>query len=357
MRRCEFIIQQAANNIIKNWFDNLQFTAKCFYDRITKAIPIKIFDVLNIKIYRRHNMKLGIIGASSRRGTLAAYAAGIKGCFEEIKLYDDKENVAAATAMDLNQALSATAAKASCASKIADMADCDVIFSVYSVNYQEVKDRKKELQMNYEMAVKACADIKKYCSNSVVIVSVNPVDTFTYVYRQLLGFDDSKVMGVGASDTVRFKWALGQVMGKSAKDFDALCAGKAGHGIQLYGDIKCGGEAFSLTEEQKKQVEDLCVSWFKDWGAQKAGISADITLANAFAEMAEAIALDKNMKMACSTTMASKLGYNDCAMTFDVIIGKGGIKEICTPAASEDEAGFLSLFAGKIKESIDSIER
>lgn len=303
-------------------------------------------------------MKLGIIGTSNRRGTLAAYAAGIKGCFEEIKLYDDKENVAAAEAMDLNQALSTVSStKAVSVSSIAEMADCGVIFSVYSVNYQEIKDRKKELQMNYEMAVRACKEIKENCKDAVVMVSVNPVDTFTYIYRQLLECDENRVLGVGAADTIRFKWALGEVTGKDAKKFDALCAGKAGHGIQLYGDIKYDGEKFEITDGQKKQVEDLCVGWFKTWGAQKAGISADITLANAFADMAEAVAKDSGLKTACSTTMASKIGYKDCAMTFDVVLGKFGAKEICTPAANEEEAGFLSLFAGKIKESIDSIER
>ncbi|MDO4961467.1 MAG: hypothetical protein Q4E57_06395 [Eubacteriales bacterium] len=321
-------------------------------------------------------MKLGIIGAAGRRGTLAAYAAGVKGCFTEIKLYDDKANAARAIAMDMNQAMSllsggacgaagtaaagnASAAKAAtkitAVDSISDMSDCKVILSVYSVNYQEIKDRKKELEMNFDLAKKACSEIRANCSDAVVMVSVNPVDTFVYVYRELLGFAPGKVLGVGASDTIRFKWALGEVTGKPAAAFEALCAGKTGHGIQLYGDIKLGGKPFSISEEQKKQVEDLCVGWFKDWAAQKAGLTADGTLASAFAAMAEAVALDSKLKMACSTTLAAELGYEKCAMNFDVILGRDGAKQIIEPKTGEDEAGFLKLFAGKIAESIDEV--
>lgn len=301
-------------------------------------------------------MKLGIIGAAGRRGTLAAYAAAMKGCFSEIKLFDDRANAAAAVAMDLNQALTlSSAVEVRAVSSISEMSDCKVILSVYSVNYQDVKDRQKEAEMNYELAVRACAELKTHCSDSVIMVSVNPVDSFVYLYRELLGCEPGRVIGVGASDTIRFKWALSKVTGLPASAFDALCAGKTGHGIQLYGDISRNGEPFSLSETDQKQVEELCVGWFKDWAAQKAGLTADCTLSSAFAEMAEAVALDSKRTFACSTVLAERLGYKGCSMNFNVVLGANGAEDIIIPKVSDDEDGFLKLFAGKINESISSI--
>lgn len=304
-------------------------------------------------------MKLGVIGGAGRLGATTAFCVGLRGCVEEIKLMDVKENFAAANVMDMSQAfLPVSGTKVSLARDYSDFADCGIILSAAARPFsKDIKDRAQELQMNAEIIAPICKELKKYCHPStVIIVSANPVDVFVYLYQKLLGWDKKQFLGLAANDTIRMKWAAGMVTGREYSNIGAVCIGEHGQGaIRLYESMTYGELPFELTEEEKKEIEEECGEWFGKWTALETGTTTGYTSGVAMSMMIEAIARDSELIMPCSTPLCERLGYPDCAMGLPVKLGKGGAREVIVPRLTPERKEQLDKVAEKISNMIESI--
>jgi len=280
-------------------------------------------------------MKLGVIGGAGRLGGTTAFAAGLKGCLDEIKLMDVKENFAAANVMDMGQAfLQVSRTKVSLARDYSDFADCDIIYSAASKPISaDMTDRAQELQSNAELIAPICEQLKKNCKpTTVVIISANPVDVFVYVYQKLLGWNKNQILGLAGNDTVRMKWAAEKVTGKPYGGINAICIGEHGGGaLRLYENMTYGGVPLILSDDEKKEIEKECGEWFINWTNLKTATTTGYTSGVTMAAMIEAIATDSDMIMPCTTPMCDELGFDGCAMGLPVRLGKGGVKEVIDP--------------------------
>lgn len=301
-------------------------------------------------------MKLGVIGGAGRLGATTAFCVGLRNCVEEIKLMDVKENYAAANVMDMSQAfLPVSRTKVSLAKSYADFADCDIILSAAAKPFsKDIKDRAQELQMNVEIIRPICEQLKKHCRPStVVIVSANPVDVFVYIYQKLLGWDKRQFLGLAGNDTIRLKWAAAMVTGKDYANIGAVCIGEHGGGaVRLYDSMTYGNLPMNLTDEQKKRIEGECADWFGHWTDLETGTTTGYTSGVTMSMMIEAIAMDSDLVLPCSTLLCEQMGYPDCAMGLPVRLGRGGAKEVIRPALTAKQKTELDKAAAKISGMI-----
>lgn len=302
-------------------------------------------------------MKLGIIGGAGRLGATTAFCVGLKGCVEEIKLMDVKENYAAANVMDMSQAfLPVSRTKVSLAKDYSDFADCGIILSAAARPFsKDIKDRAQELQMNVEIIRPICEQLKKHCDpDTVVIVSANPVDVFVYIYQKLLGWDKRQFLGLAGNDTIRLKWAVEMVTGKEYSNIGATCIGEHGGGaIRLYESLTYGGLPLELTEEQGRKAEKECADWFGHWTDLETGTTTGYTSGVTMSMMIEAVVKDSDLIIPCSTPLCGQIGYDSCAMGLPVKLGKGGAKEVIVPALTPGRKRELDAVAEKISSMIN----
>ncbi len=302
-------------------------------------------------------MKFGVIGGAGRLGSTTAFTVGLKNIVDEIKLMDVKDNFAATTAMDMNQALMPVSkTRVTHAKSYEDFADCDIILSAAAAPFTLVKARSEELGRNMEVVAPICEQLKKYCRDTtVVLVSANPVDVFVYAYQKLLGWNEGQILGLAVNDTIRLKWATELATGKEYDKLDGLCVGEHGHTIQLLDEMTYEGKPLTLSEEERARIDSECRNWFSNWQAQKTGTTTGWTSGVSMAAMIEAIVTDSNKVIPCTTTLADTIGYDHCAMGLPCVLGRGGAKKVADFKVTDEQKAALAESAEKISEMITSI--
>ena len=298
-------------------------------------------------------MKLGIVGGAGLLGTTTAFCVGERGVFDEIKLLDIKENMVMSHVMDMGQAMEPISKTKISKADYEDLADCDVLLVTASLPERKVANRNEFLKDNLGVVTPICEKLKKICVNQPVLINAtNPIDVFTYVYWKLLGWDRHRVLGFCANDTLRLKWATEKVTGKAFQDLDGLCVGEHGDGqVRLYEQMKYKGQPLELSQDQRREIEQITADWFTNYQALESGRTSGWTSGVNLAEMIEAIATDSKKLLPCSAIFTGEFGYSDVACGALCRLGKDGVEEITLPL-NDRQKEEMDAAVAKIQEQI-----
>jgi malate dehydrogenase len=238
--------------------------------------------------------------------------------------------------------------------------DSDIVIITAGFPRKPGMSRDDLLMANYEIVKTAAENAAKYSPNAILILVTNPLDAMCWTAFKVTGFPRERVIGMaGVLDTARYRTFLGEALGVSIENIQALVLG--GHGdtmVPLVRLTTIGG--IPLTELLDQAAIDAIVTRTRNGGAEivkylKTG-SAYYAPSAAAVEMAESILKDKKKVLPCAAYLEGEYGINGLFVGVPVKLGAKGIEKIYEVKLQDDEQEALRKSAGAVQELVDVLK-
>jgi len=298
--------------------------------------------------------KIALIGAGNIGGELANLAVSKQ--LGDVVLFDipAKADFAKGKALDLaqNSAILGYDANISGSGDWADCAGADVIIITAGVPRKPGQSRDDLVGINLPIIQNVAENAKKYCPEAFTIVISNPLDVMVWAFREVTGFDPSKVVGMaGVLDAARLQCFLAAEAGVSVKDVRAMVLG--GHGDDMV-PVRgyCTINGVPVAQVIPSETLDALEKRTRGGGGEIVklmGTSAYYAPASAAIAMAEAYLLDQKRLLPAAAHLTGQYGYNDVYLGVPVVIGKGGVEKIVEITLSDDEKAMLAKSAESVQ--------
>ncbi|MDA2922762.1 malate dehydrogenase [Patescibacteria group bacterium AH-259-L07] len=276
--------------------------------------------------------KISIIGAGSVGSTIA-FLSAIKN-LADLVLVDIVEGLPQGIALDILEATAGSGVNLRIvgSNSYEETKNSDIIVVTAGVPRKPGMSREDLVEIN----TKIVADVAKHSSakspNAIFIVLTNPLDSMSYVVKQVTGFHRKRIIGqAGILDTLRMKTFIAQKLDVDASSIEAQVLGS--HGDEMVPII-------SKTEISGKPAEDILsknvigeiVERTKKGGAEIVNLlktgSAYFAPATAVILMIEAILKNTKQIFPCSVYLEGEYGLKGLFIGVPVRLGSGGAEEI-----------------------------
>lgn len=297
-------------------------------------------------------MKISIIGAGNV-GALSAMRIAAEQ-LGDIVLVDIAKGLALGKALDMADAAAIARAHPLIegTEDFSRIAHSDIIVVTAGLARKPGMTREDLLAKNNEIMKGVCKHIRDLAPQAIVIAVTNPLDAMTYCALKALGFDKSRVFGMGGSlDAGRFCNLIASQLKIPNQDIQATVIGSHGElmlplprftyvkGKSLV-DVASFDTVRALVEATKKRGQAIV--------ALLGTGSAYFAPSLAVAQLVMAIAKDQKKELAVSAYLDGEYGVQGICVGVPCIIGANGIEKIITIDLNQDEKeAFL--------ESTDSI--
>jgi malate dehydrogenase len=302
--------------------------------------------------------KVTIVGAGMVGSTTAQYLAQRN--IADIVLIDIVENLPQGKALDLLEAgpVLGYDCLVSGANDYAATANSDVIVITSGSPRKPGMSRDDLLRVNMNIVRSVVEQAAPLSPNAVIIVVTNPLDAMCHVALETSGFPAARVVGqAGVLDAARFRAFVAQELGVSPRDVTACVLG--GHGdtmvpLPRYSTV-AGIPVTTLLPQDR--IEAI-VERTRDGGGEIVrllGTSAYYAPGAAVAEMVEAVLLDENRVLACSTYLTGQYGITDLYVGVPVVLGAGGVKRVIELELTDDERAALHRSADAVRTLVEAM--
>lgn len=307
-------------------------------------------------------MKVTVVGAGAVGATCADNIARAQ-LADELVLLDIKEGFAEGKAQDMMQTAALLGFDTRISGSTNDYsktAKSDVVVITSGLPRKPGMTREELIGTNAGIVKGVTENILKYSPDAIIIVISNPMDTMTYLALQSTGLPKNRIIGMGGTlDSARFKYQLGQHLGCSQADLNAVVVG--GHGdttmIPLIRMATWNSVPVSkfLSEEQQKQiVADTMVG-----GAtltKLLGTSAWYAPGAAGAALVESIVRDEKKLFTCCVSLDGEYGQKDICLGVPVVIGRNGWEKIVDFGLNAEEQAAFNKSADAVRSMNDVLK-
>jgi malate dehydrogenase len=302
--------------------------------------------------------KIALIGAGQIGGTMALLC--MQKQLGDVVLVDILEGVAKGKALDLQQARYQTKADVQLTgggtTDYSVIKGADVCVVTAGVPRKPGMSRDDLLKVNLDAIGKVAEGIKTHAPNAFVVVVTNPLDSMVYAMYKITGFPKNRVIGMaGVLDSSRFSYFLGDAIGVSPQDVQALVLG--GHGDDMcpllrYSSV--GGIPIEKFVDKAKL--DAIVARTRKAGGEIVGLlgtgSAFYTPAISAIEMAESYLKDKKRVLACSAYLDGEYGVKGLFVGVPVVVGAGGVERVIEVDLNDEEKAMFAKSVESVKKSV-----
>ncbi|HYC38978.1 MAG TPA: malate dehydrogenase [Chitinophagaceae bacterium] len=294
-------------------------------------------------------MKITVVGAGAVGATVADNIARRELC-HELVLLDIREGLAEGKAQDIMQTATLLGFDTRVTGSTNDYsktAGSAVVVITSGIPRKPGMTREELIGTNAGIVRTVCENALKHSPDAILIVISNPMDTMTQLALTATGLPKNRVIGMGGIlDSARFKYQLGQHLGCSPADLNAIVIG--GHGdttmiplIRLATWNSIPVTRFLSAEQQKQIVSDTMVG-----GAtltKLIGTSAWYAPGAAGAALVESIVRDEKKLFTCCVALNGEYGQQDICMGVPVIVGRNGWERIVEmDLDGEEKASFAN---------------
>ncbi|MBN2484090.1 MAG: malate dehydrogenase [Candidatus Omnitrophica bacterium] len=277
--------------------------------------------------------KISIIGAGSVGSALAFHLLN-KLDLKDLVLVDVLPGLACGIAYDLEDTRQFIGFRTQITGshRISDIAGSDIVVITAGKPRQEGMTRSDLLKINRTIVEGIAVEIKKNAPESVVVIVTNPLDLLVYFVQKRLGFDRTRVIGMGAGlDSARLTNLIYQkttvdpasihslVIGPHSKDMLPLLE------YSKYNNLPITD---FLTPSEQEEVSSRVTLRGKEIVDQLKSRSAYFAPSLACADLVASIALDTHSLIPVSVCLDGEYGVSDIAMGVPCIISKDGIEKI-----------------------------
>ena len=234
--------------------------------------------------------------------------------------------------------------------------DSDVVVITAGVARKPGMSREDLVGTNQKIVTNVVNRITATSPNAILIVVTNPLDTMTYVAKQVSGFPRERVVGqAGVLDSARMRTFIAMELNVSVENTHAFVLG--GHGDEMVPlprystvagipitDLLTPDRIEAIVERTRKGGGEI-VSLLKTGSAYYAPGAA-------VAQMVEAILKDKKLVLPCSAYLQGEYGLNDIYFGVPVKLGRNGAEEIIEISLTPDERAALEKSVALIRSTI-----
>lgn len=302
------------------------------------------------------NTKISIIGAGNVGSTLAMRIA--ERGLADVVIVDIKEGVAKARSLDISDAASIIGyeSKVYGTENFNEIRDSSLVVITAGFPRNPGMKREELLSKNKKIIESVSLHIKKYASNSIVIVVTNPLDIMTYITYKTCGFSKNRVLGMaGDLDTSRFIELIAQKLSIKKSSIVTLVMGSHGDTmVPVISHTKVSGNP--LEQMLSKKEIDILVKDTKIRGAHIVSLlgqgSAYFAPSAAIAELIESVLTDAKKVHCVSAFLKGEYGLSDICIGVPARVGRNGIEEILEIDLSPDEKEAFKHSAKIIKDNL-----
>ncbi len=306
-------------------------------------------------------MKVTVVGAGGNVGSTVSLSVAQKDFAKEVVMVDivqekDGEKFYPSKGRALDQWESSPIdrfdTKLTGTTEYKDTKNSDVCVITAGVPRRPGMSRDDLLETNANIVQTVVKQLVEHSPETVLIIVSNPLDVMAQVALETSGFDSSRVMGMaGVLDTARYRSFIAEELEISPKDIQALLLG--GHGDTMVPlprfTTVAGMPVTQFIDEDRLQE---IVERTKKGGGELVnlmGTSAWYAPGAAAAQMAEAIALDKNRIFPVAARLNGQYGQEGLFLGVPVKLGEGGIKQIIEVDLNENEQHLLDASAEHVR--------
>jgi malate dehydrogenase len=304
--------------------------------------------------------KITVVGAG-RVGETTAHILAER-ALGDIVLVDVVENLAAGKALDLMELrpLAGSDVTVTGSTGYEATQGSDVVVVTSGMPRKPGESREDLLKKNIAIVKSVVGEVKKASPNATLVMVANPLDTMTWVARELTGWPRNRVFGMaGVLDTARFRTFVAMELGCSVKDVTAFVLG--GHGDEMVPVVRyaaVGG--IPLQRLLPKEKIDAIVKRTRGAGGEIVkllGFSAYFSPAAAAADMVQAVLRDEKRVLPCSALLEGEYGGKGIYLGVPAMLGAKGMEKVFEVELNADERAMLDASIKLCSESIDAARK
>jgi len=277
-----------------------------------------------------------------------------------VTLIDIKDGVGAGKALDLAEAGPVrrydTAIRGS--SDIAAIAGSDIVVLAAGKPRTMGQTRDDLYLENLPLAVHLAEDVKRLAPAAVVLNVIEPVDMMTLRIQETLGFERTRVLGVGGLlSATRLRYLVSHALGVSPREITGMVVGPHRKCMVVLKDtVRVSGipvgmlltpAVFDAIIQEVREAGDIMLQL-----AQRS--SSYYASSAAIAALVEAVARDTQTILPVSFRLQGEYGLHDLCVSIPAMIGAGGVVRAVPVRMSESED---TEFRAAVAELQSSLQR
>ncbi len=303
--------------------------------------------------------KIAIIGAGNVGSSCALFAAQKN--LGDITLIDIVTGMPEGKALDIMEAtpVGGFDARVCGTNDMGALSGADVVIVTAGLARKPGMSRGDLAKVNTGIVKGAAEKIRSLSPEAFVIVVTNPLDTMTWVIKQVTGFPRGQIVGMaGALDAARFSAFIADALGVSVSDVSAMVLG--GHGDTMVPLVRCASVAgIPVTELLSAETIEGLVTRTRHAGGEIVKLlgtgSAYISPAASAVMMAESYLFDRGRVTGASAYLEGEYGFSGICLGVPVKITGKGVEQIIEIGLSADETRMLAESAAAVAKEIDEI--
>ncbi len=303
--------------------------------------------------------KIVVVGAGNVGSSCALFAARRE--LGDVTLIDIVAGMPQGKALDMAEGAPVELfdARLSGTDDMGALAGADVVIVTAGFARKPGMSRADLARSNTAIVKGAAEKIRDLAPDAFVVVVTNPLDTMTWVTRQVTGFDRKRVVGMaGTLDAARFSAFIAEALGVSVRDVHAMVLG--GHGDTMVPLVRCASvSGIPVTELLGPEKIDDLVSRTRVAGGEIVKLlgtgSAYISPAASAVMIAESYLFDRGRITGASAYLKGEYGFSEICLGVPVKITGNGVEQIVQIKLSPEEKRMLEISAAAVKKEIDEI--
>jgi malate dehydrogenase len=304
--------------------------------------------------------KISIIGAGFVGSTAAHWIASKE--LGDVVLVDIIEGVPQGKGLDLLQAgpIEGFDVKITGTNDYSATAGSDIIVVTSGAPRKPGMSREDLIRVNADITRDCISKAAPLSPDAVIIMVNNPLDTMTYLAKQVSGFPKNRVVGqAGVLDTARYRTFIAMEAGVSVEDIQAMLMG--GHGDEMVPLPRFTTiSGIPVTEFISKERLDAIVDRTRKGGGEIVNLlktgSAYYAPSAATVQMVEAILRDKKRVLPCSCYLEGEYGLNDIYFGVPCVLGAGGVERVLELPLNDEEMALVKKSAEAVSSSIAALK-
>ncbi len=305
--------------------------------------------------------KIALIGAGNIGGTMAHLCALKK--LGDVVLFDVVDGLPQGKALDLLESapIEGFDVQITGTTKYEDIVGADVCIVTAGIVRKPGMSRDDLLGTNCKIMKQVCEGIKKYASDSLVIVITNPLDAMVTLTKRITGFPKNRVVGQsGILDSSRYRTFLAEELKVSVASVSALVLG--GHGddmVPLRSSGRVSGAPLEklISSKRLDEIEDRV----RKAGGELISLlktgSAFYSPASAAVRMAEAYLLDTKEILPCAAYLEGEYGVQGLYFGVPVVIGGNGVEKVIQLDLNAQEKKEFEESLAHVKDLLQAMDK
>jgi malate dehydrogenase len=266
---------------------------------------------------------------------------------DELAIVDIIENLVLGEGLDLGQTAICTVTGST---DYSVLAGTDLIVMVAGIARKPGMTREQLLGTNAKIMKAVSEQINQHAPDAKMLVVANPMDAMTYIALKELGWDPSRVFGMGGIvDTNRYKYFLGLEFGVHVSKVEAIVVGQHGEiMIPLASSVKIEGIPDLDPAKIQKAVDRT-----KDAGREVIALKGATFYApaHAAAEQAKIFMNDEKELIPSSVLIEAE----DVCLGMPIILGRNGVEEVRDLVMTDEEKAMFKEAAVALRENLAAV--